>query len=283
MRLPLSVRYPPLPITARPSPRQIETLASSLEASGSTANIARLGIWGELYLVPLAGAKAILCRYCQSGMLLGSDNQLRMLSGPECASPPADFPPPIGSPYKLRAQPGAGHNHDRDVTRRAARLGGVGNHTVWLGTISRQFQERARVEMKRFPAQPRWCRRLGSSCRFGVPLDNISQRLYDGWRVGTCEQHTRQRHPEHFSCSEEAKGLTSPPASSATPALWAPFAPRWAASRHGARALSVSRVAPSSGAERPAAAPGARLGEYLWRFLLPFMGLLPGEVRRGEE
>ena len=154
MRLPLSVRYPPPPITARPSPRQIETLASSLEASGSTANIARLGIWGELYLVPLAGAKAILCRYCQSGMLLGSDNQLRMLSGPECASPPADFPPPIGSPYKLRAQPGAGHNHDRDVTRRAARLGGVGNHTVWLGTISGNFQERARVEMKRFPAQP---------------------------------------------------------------------------------------------------------------------------------
>ena len=229
---------------------QIIRLAQSLEQQ-DPVNIARLGIWGELYLVPLAGAKAILCRYCQSGFMLGSDNQLRMLSGRECSSPPAEFPQPIGPAYTLEFAPGHGHNHDVDVSRRAmaaarsrpgrilsvgptrrysdkramaaarsrpGRILSVGptrrysdNNYGW-GTISEAFRERVAKEMRAFPQQPGWCNRIADSCRWGEPLDNESRWLLNEWRSGTCEQQRKGQVPYHFSCSSVAESLTAIPA-----------------------------------------------------------------------
>ena len=177
---------------------RVEALADSLSPAvrQGLLRVVRLGKFGELYLVPQGGARAILCRYCQSGMTLASDNQLRLLSGPECATR-------LDSLYSLKAAPDHGHNED--VTERAISRNQSAAFDPRLTHISDAFRERARQLGRTFPAQPHWCRSLGKTCRWGVPLDGVSQVMFDEWRESQCLRFGQ----DHFSCSRRCQAMTS--------------------------------------------------------------------------
>ena len=63
------------------------------------------------------------------------------------------------------------------------------------GSMPDAFRERARQLGRTFPAQPHWCRSLGKTCRWGVPLDGVSQVRLDEWRESQCLRFGQ----DHFS------------------------------------------------------------------------------------
>ena len=146
---------------------------------GTPASILRLGEWSELYLIPLAGARQILCAYCRHGVILNSDNQLRLISGRECTYVRAR----VGARLYRRARtPGDG------MIRRRADAARSRNRVA--------FSVDAVVNLTRSYGTPGWCATVEHelevgqprSCRWGAPMDAVSKAALDAHASG-CRCH----------------------------------------------------------------------------------------------
>ena len=149
--------------------RLAQLLQARAGASHPSLSHARLGTWGEVYLVPLEGARAILCRYCQSGILHNDDNQWRLVSGAQCRADARGGWSRPGSnasrlyDYRLAARANTG-------VLRALQLRENASAEVTLEAL-RELGEDS-------PVQPAWCRRVGPECRWAAPLDRVSREAW---------------------------------------------------------------------------------------------------------